>query len=98
MAARWPVVLVVIISLLIAAWYRERAPMGPVAAAPVANGPARPLPADVHTSAAALPPATPGRRQLLANYRLAERTLCSYAQASQYPPGSRPMAQNADQA
>jgi hypothetical protein len=37
------------------------------------------------------------RRQLLGNYQLADHTLCSYRAGSQYPVGSRPMAENADQ-
>jgi hypothetical protein len=37
------------------------------------------------------------RRQLVNNYQLADHTLCSYREGSQYPPGSRPMAANADQ-
>jgi hypothetical protein len=37
------------------------------------------------------------RRQLVSNYELADHTLCSYRESSQYPVGSRPMAENADQ-
>jgi hypothetical protein len=37
------------------------------------------------------------RQQLLSNYQLADHTLCSYRDGSQYPAGSRPMAENADQ-
>jgi hypothetical protein len=37
------------------------------------------------------------RRQLVSNYQLADHTLCSYRDGSQYPVGSRPMAENADQ-
>jgi hypothetical protein len=38
------------------------------------------------------------RQQLVSNYQLADHTLCSYREGSQYPVGSRPMSQNADQA
>jgi hypothetical protein len=37
------------------------------------------------------------RRQLVSNYQLADHTLCSYREGTQYPVGSRPMAENADQ-
>jgi hypothetical protein len=37
------------------------------------------------------------RRQLVSNVQLADHTLCSYRESSQYPVGSRPMAENADQ-
>ncbi|MFC5549554.1 hypothetical protein [Massilia aerilata] len=37
------------------------------------------------------------RRQLVSNYQLADHTFCSYRDGSQYPVGSRPMAENADQ-
>jgi hypothetical protein len=37
------------------------------------------------------------RRQLVSNYELADHTYCSYRDGSQYPAGSRPMAENADQ-
>lgn len=37
------------------------------------------------------------RRQLIENYRLADHTFCSYRESSQYPVGSRPIAENADQ-
>jgi hypothetical protein len=99
MAARWPVpgVITLIALLLTAAWDRGRAPVVPVLAAPASGSPAHALPGNTD-SAAAPPPSAPGRRQLLARYQLAEHTLCSYAQASQYPAGSRPMAQHADQA
>ena len=90
--------LVVVILVLAAAWYRERAVQAPpVTAAPVA-GPTRPLFGNIDAPAATLPAAAPARRQLLEHYQLVERTLCSYEQASQYPAGARPMAQNADQA
>ena len=92
-----PVVLVIVLLVLLAAWYRERPPETPVVAA-VATGPTRPLFGNIDAPAATLPAAAPARQQLLQNYQLAEHTLCSYEQASQYPAGSRPMAQNADQA
>ena len=85
--------------LLLAAWYRDRQPDAPVAVAAPVAAKTRPLFGNIDAgSGAALPTATPARRQLVDNYQLAERTLCSYEQASQYPAGSRPMAQNADQA
>jgi hypothetical protein len=37
------------------------------------------------------------RQQLVSNYQLADHTFCSYRDGSQYPSGSRPMAENADQ-
>jgi hypothetical protein len=37
------------------------------------------------------------RQQLVENYQLADHTLCSYREGSQYPSTSRPMAQNPDQ-
>jgi hypothetical protein len=37
------------------------------------------------------------RQQLVSNYQLADHTLCSYREGSQYPVGSRPIAENADQ-
>jgi hypothetical protein len=37
------------------------------------------------------------RQQLVSNYQLADHTFCSYREGSQYPAGSRPMAENADQ-
>jgi hypothetical protein len=93
-----PVALVIVGLVLLAAWYREREPAAPVVAAVAATGPTRPLFGNLDAPAAAVPAAAPARRQLIQNYRLAERTLCSYEAASQYPAGSRPMAQNADQA
>jgi hypothetical protein len=38
------------------------------------------------------------QQQLMENFKLADQTYCSYREGSQYPPGSRPMAQNPDQA
>lgn len=37
------------------------------------------------------------REQLVSNYQLADHTFCSYREGSQYPVGSRPMAENLDQ-
>jgi hypothetical protein len=37
------------------------------------------------------------RQQLVGNFQLADHTYCSYRDGSQYPVGSRPMAENADQ-
>ncbi|MFK3738524.1 choice-of-anchor X domain-containing protein [Massilia sp. TN1-12] len=37
------------------------------------------------------------RRRLLAQWQLADRTYCSYAAATRYPPESRPIAERADQ-
>jgi hypothetical protein len=90
---------VLAVLLLLVAWYRERSPAAPVVAA-VAPAQARTRPqfGAIDAGAAAVPVATPARRQLLEQYKLVEQTLCSYEQASQYPAGSRPMAQNADQA
>jgi hypothetical protein len=92
------VVLVMVLLVLVAAWYRERPPEAPQVAAPPAAGATRPLFGNIDAPAATLPVVAPARRQLLEQYQLAERTLCSYEQASQYPAGSRPMARNADQA
>jgi hypothetical protein len=89
------VLVVLVLALLLAAWYRDRSPAVPVAVATPATA-GRPLFGNV-AAGAVVPPPTPARQQLLEQYQLAEHTLCSYAQASQYPVGSRPMAQNADQ-
>lgn len=43
------------------------------------------------------PPAPDQGRRLRAQLQLAERTYCSYLAATRYPPGSRPMRENADQ-
>jgi hypothetical protein len=91
-----PVLIVVVVLVLIALSYREPAPAVPVAAAPAPGGPTRPLFGNVDASAAT-PVLTRARQELVQQYQLAEHTLCSYEQASQYPAGSRPMAQNADQ-
>ncbi|WP_332847791.1 choice-of-anchor X domain-containing protein [Massilia sp. S19_KUP03_FR1] len=95
-----PVALVMVLLLvLLAAWYRERQPDAPaVAVVALSTGPTRPLFGNIDAPAATSPAPAPARRQLLEHYQLAERTLCSYEQASQYPVGARPMAQNADQA
>jgi hypothetical protein len=88
-------VLLVLLALVATAWRSALAPSAP----PVP--PPRPVTSLASFgSAAAAPslPARPSRAQLLKQYRLAEHTLCSYERASQYPPGSRPMAQNPDQA
>jgi hypothetical protein len=86
-----------------AGWYAARGgdqPAAPNAAAapaaaapgqpfftPLPGGPGLPVPGD-----------RPRRRQqLVENYQLADHTLCSYREGSQYPGGSRPMAQNPDQ-
>ena len=82
--------------LLFAGWYAGRPTVAPVAAAAPGIGPMQPLFGNVDV--AATPVAPPARQQLIDTYRLAAHTLCSYEQASLYPPGSRPMAQNADQA
>jgi hypothetical protein len=37
------------------------------------------------------------RQQLVSSYQLADHTFCSYRDGSQYPAGSRPIAENADQ-
>jgi hypothetical protein len=37
------------------------------------------------------------RRELVAGYQFADHTYCSYREGSQYPAGSRPMLENADQ-
>ena len=37
------------------------------------------------------------RRVLLENLTLTDRTYCGYLQATQYPPGSRPIAEQPDQ-
>ena len=88
----------VLILLLMARWYAGHRPVAPVVppAPPAGAGTGQPLFGNI--DAAAVPVPVSARRQLLDRYRLADHTLCSYEQASQYPPGSRPMAQNADQA
>jgi len=93
----WRLLAVALVSallLLLAAWHAGREPAAPVPA-PVA-GATLPLFGNVDAEAVAV--TAPVRRQLVDNYLLAEHTLCSYEQASRYPPGSRPMAHNADQA
>ena len=87
------------LALLLAAWYRGEQPDAPVAAAAPVAASTRPLFGNIDAAnGAPVPPGGPARRQLVETYQLAERTLCTYEQASRYPPGSRPMAQNADQA
>jgi hypothetical protein len=87
------------LALLLAAWYRGQQPDAPVAAAAPVAANTQPLFGNIDAAnGAPVPPGAPARRQLVETYQLAERTLCTYEQASQYPPGSRPMAQNADQA
>lgn len=101
MGRRWLPVLVVvalILLVLLAAWYRER-PAASATAVPVATAArTRALFGDIDADGAVVAPVASARRQLLENYQQAEQALCSYEQASQYPAGSRPMAQNADQA
>lgn len=76
----------------------DRAAQSAGAAPPrVPAPPAAPAP-----PAPAVPPALPEtrsaqRRRLLAHVRLADHTYCSYRAATRYPPGSRPMAESADQ-
>lgn len=91
-------VLAVALALLLAA--AGRGARSPDVPAPPAPPPVTALASFGAAAAAAAPslPAKVPRAQLLKQYRLAEHTLCSYEQASQYPPGSRPMAQNPDQA
>jgi hypothetical protein len=86
-----------------AGWYAARGdnqPPAPKAAAlaaaaapgqpfftPLQGGPGLPVPGERARR----------RQQLVENYQLADHTLCSYREASQYPGDSRPMAQNPDQ-
>ncbi len=93
-----PAVLVVAGLLVLAIWLHEPQPAAPVVITVAATGPTRPLFGNIDAPAAALPATAPARPQLLRRYQLAEHTLCSYEQASQYPAGSRPMVQHADQA
>ena len=88
--------LAAVLFLLGLALWAARKPDAPPDVARAARAPAPgampffgPVPADM--------PAPQNRRQLLANLQLAERTYCSYRAASRYPPGSRPMLENADQ-
>lgn len=88
--------LAAVLFLLGLALWAAREPDAPPDVARAARAPAPgampffgPVPADM--------PAPQNRRQLLANLQLAERTYCSYRAASRYPPGSRPMLENADQ-
>jgi hypothetical protein len=83
-------------------WYRARGGESPApalaAAAPASAG--RPFFTPIGPG---LGPSSPGeraqRRQLLVEtYQLADHTLCSYREGSQYPPTSQPMAKNPDQA
>jgi len=90
-------IVVALLLLLLASRYRAHEPDVPAVAAAPSTAHTRPLFGNIDASGAPLPPATPARRQLVENYQLVEHTLCSYEQASQYPAGARPMAQNADQ-
>jgi hypothetical protein len=74
------------------------------AATPVANrAPASARPhilargPDADGGGAAAAVARGGRRQLIDSLQRADQLYCSYRSSSRYPPGSRPMAQNADQ-
>jgi hypothetical protein len=88
------VILALVLLAVVAAWRGAPAPSVP----PPTPRPVTSLASFGAAAAAPSLPARPSRAQLLKQYRLAEHTLCSYERASQYPPGSRPMAQNPDQA
>jgi hypothetical protein len=60
---------------------------GPPFFTPLQGGPSLPVPGERARR----------RQQLVENYQLADHTLCSYREGTQYPSGSRPMAQNPDQ-
>jgi hypothetical protein len=64
------------------------APGGRPFFAPVGQGGGMPIPGDREQR----------RQVLLENYQLADHSLCSYRDGSKYPPTSRPMSQNPDQA
>ena len=88
----------VALAVAFALWFgrgeREAAPQAP--AAPPPAGPQ--FFSYVPDSGPALPDERGGRRrQLLEHVRLTDHTYCSYLAGSQYPPDSRPAAQNPDQ-
>jgi hypothetical protein len=85
--------------LALAAWllagHSDPAPA--TASAQAQPGPGQPV---LHNADAGLPvreDREQRRQALLSNLQLADRTYCSYRAGSQYPAGSRPMLENADQ-
>ncbi|WP_296943392.1 hypothetical protein [uncultured Massilia sp.] len=95
LAAILAALLVAAVLVGLAPWGAADAPSSAPAAAATAFAP----PATPSTGPAPADPARQReRRRLLEAVREAERTYCSYRAASRYPPGARPMAENADQA
>jgi hypothetical protein len=96
----WPALAVALAAVAALGWYRARGGEAPPAVAAAAPAPAgRPFFTPVGPGPGF---ASPGeraerRRLLRENYQLADHTLCSYREGSQYPPTSQPMARNPDQ-
>lgn len=94
----------VALALALVAWLGHAG--DPVAPPAVPAMPAEPLSAHLPAHLPDTQPATPAtapldraarRRQLLEQVQLADHTYCSYLQATQYPHGSRPIAEHPDQ-
>ena len=88
------------LALVLAGWrlarHDEALPVAAATGAAAATG--KPFFGRVEGPGPALPDERARRRQeLVDNLRLADHTYCSYRSGSQYPAGSRPMAENADQ-
>jgi hypothetical protein len=85
--------------LALAAWLLAgRSDPAPAAAAVQAQpGPGQPFMPNADSGLPAREDREQRRQALLGNLQLADRTYCSYRAGSQYPVGSRPMLENADQ-
>lgn len=93
-----PLVLAVAALAVIWALVRHAVPAPTVTAATIRAHGGRDFFAPLQDGGLALPDARAQRRQqLLSNYQLADHSLCSYRATSQYPFGSRPIAENPDQ-
>jgi len=97
---RWGPPLGAAAALVLVVWFlARRGEPAPALAAAQAPGPAgQPFFGKVEESSLALPEDRARRRQaLIEHLKLVDHTYCSYRNGSQYPVGSRPMADNADQ-
>jgi hypothetical protein len=86
------------LAVILFALVRRDAPAPAVTAAKAEAHGGRDFFAPVQDHALVLPDERAQRRQqLVSNYQLADHTFCSYRATSQYPFGSRPIAENPDQ-